>query len=63
MSIKQPIKQGDKVAYYIQRSTSTGVEQVRRVGTVRGRRDGKVIVLHPAKYTELVPEADIYLCE
>jgi len=62
-SIHHTLKKGDRVAYYITRSISAGVEQVRRVGTVQGWRDGKVIVLHPAKYTELVAEADIYLVE
>lgn len=63
MSIHQPLKLGDKVSYYIQRRISTGMEQVRRIGTVRGWRDGKVIVLHPAKYTTLVAEAELYLVE
>ena len=63
MSMKQPIKQGDKVAYYIRRRISTGVEQVRRVGIVQGWRDGKVIVLHAAGYTETIADADLYLVE
>lgn len=63
MNHNQPLKQGDKVAYYIKRRISTGVEQVRRIGTVQGWRNGQVIVLHPAKYIELVPEADLYLVE
>ena len=63
MSINQPIKKGDKVAYYIQRRISTGHQRVRRVGTVQGWRNGKVVVLHPAKYTELVAETDLYFVE
>jgi hypothetical protein len=63
MSMKQPLKQGDKVAYYIQRRISTGVEQVRRTGIVQGWRDGKVIVLHVAGYTETIADADLYLVE
>lgn len=70
MSITQPIKKSDKVAYYVKRRTSAtkskdhdisgGYRPVRRTGTVQGWRDGKVIVLHPAKYTELLAEADLY---
>ena len=63
MSINQPIKKGDKVAYYIRRRISTGHQRVRRVGTVQGWRNGKVVVLHPAKYTELVAETDLYFVE
>ena len=70
MSINQQIKKGDKVAHYIKRRTSavehaanSGGEQVRRIGTVQGWRDGKVIVLHAAKYTELVAEADLYFLD
>jgi hypothetical protein len=63
MSINKPLKQGDKVAYYIRRCTSTGVEQVRRTGIVQGWRDGRVIVLHAAGYTETMADADLYLVE
>jgi len=61
--IHHPIEKGDRVAYYLTRNSSSGVEQVRRVGTVQGWRDGKVIVLHPAKYTELVAQEDLYFVE
>ena len=66
--IDQPLKKGDRVAYYIDRRISTGhhstrTEQVRRTGIVHGWRDGKVIVLHKAGYTEDLAEADLYLVE
>lgn len=63
MSIHHPIKLGDKVAYYVQRLTSTGTAQLRRVGIVNGWHDGKVIVLHKAGYTKMVADADLYLVE
>lgn len=55
-TINQPAKKGDQVAYY-------NAKGQRRVGLVQGRRDGKVVVLHRARYTELVPEADLYLLD
>lgn len=63
MSINQSVKRGDKVAYYLQRRISTGTTQIRRVGIVQGWREGKVIVLHKAGYTEVVADADLYLVE
>ncbi|AOX99866.1 hypothetical protein [Jeongeupia sp. USM3] len=67
-SIKHTLKKGDRVAYYISRNISTGhhstrIEQVRRTGIVRGWRDGKVLVLHKAGYTEELDEANLYLVE
>ena len=67
-SIQQPLKKGDRVAYYINRNVSTGhhstrSEQIRRTGIVQGWRDGKVIGLHAAGYTEDLSEADLYLVE
>lgn len=64
-SIRHPLQQGDKVAYYVQRRVSAGhhttrIEQIRRTGIVQGWRDGKVIVLHKAGYTEDLAEADLY---
>ncbi len=66
--IDQPLKKGDRVAYYINRNISTGhhstrIEQVRRTGIVQGWRGGKVVVLHKAGYTEDLAEADLYLAE
>lgn len=67
-NIRQPLKKGDRVAYYIKRRISTGHHstrsiQVRRTGIVQGWRDGKVIVLHLAGYTETIADADLYLVE
>lgn len=67
-SIHRPLKKGDRVAYYINRKVSTGhhsarIEQVRRTGIVQGWRDGKVIVLHAAGYTETIADADLYLVD
>jgi hypothetical protein len=67
-SIHHPLQQGDKVAYYVQRRVSAGhhttrIEQIRRTGIVQGWRDGKVIVLHKAGYTEDLAEADLYYIE
>ena len=67
-STHHPLKKGDRVAYYIKRTISTGnhstrSEQIRRVGIVQGWRDGKVLVLHKAGYTEIVAESDLYLVE
>jgi hypothetical protein len=64
-SIHPILKKGDRVAYYIKRNISTGhhstrSEKVRRTGIVQGWRDGKVIVLHAAGYTEDLAEADLY---
>jgi len=66
--IDQPLKKGDRVAYYINRNISTGhhstrIEQVRRTGIVQGWRDGKVVVLHKAGYTEDLAEADLYFAD
>jgi hypothetical protein len=36
---------------------------VRRTGIVQGWRDGKVVVLHKAGYTEELNAADLYLVE
>lgn len=67
-SIHHTLQKGDRVAYYIDRKISTGhhstrIEQVRRTGIVQGWRDGKVIVLHKAGYTEDLNDADLYLVE
>ncbi|WP_338618356.1 hypothetical protein [Pigmentiphaga sp. CHJ604] len=71
MNVTQPVKKGDKVSYHIKRRTSaadapeSGIRDgwcsVRRVGTVKGRRDGKVVVQHADHTTDLVHEADLYL--
>ena len=65
---RHPLKKGDRVAYYINRNVSAGhhstrSEQVRRIGIVQGWRDGKVIVLHKAGYTEDLVETDLYFVE
>ena len=67
-SIRHPLQQGDKIAYYVQRRVSAGhhttrIEQIRRTGIVQGWRGGKVIVLHKAGYTEDLAEADLYYIE
>ena len=67
-SIRHPLQQGDKVAYYVQRRVSAGhhttrIEQIRRTGIVQGWRGGKVIVLHKAGYTEDVAQVDLYYVE
>jgi len=67
-SITHPLKKGDRVAYYINRNISTGhhstrIEQVRRTGIVQGWRNGKVLVLHKAGYTEELDEANLCLVE
>ena len=66
-NVQTPLKKGDKVAYYIARRVShgsgSGIEQVRRTGIVQGWRDGKVVVLHKAGYTEDLNDADLYLIE
>jgi predicted RNA-binding protein with TRAM domain len=64
-NVQPPLKKGDKVAYYITRRVShgSGIEQVRRTGIVQCWRDGKVVVLHKAGYTEHLNDADLYLVE
>ena len=67
-NIRQTLKKGDRVAYYIYRNISAGhhstrTTQVRRTGIVQGWRDGKVVVLHKAGYTEDLNDADLYLVE
>ncbi|MDR2188756.1 MAG: hypothetical protein LBE62_12040 [Azonexus sp.] len=54
-------KTGQRVAYIIERNFSAGYGdtrkvQVRRQGIVKGWRDGAVIVLHKAGYTEQIAE-------
>ena len=44
-------------------SHGSGTEQVRRTGIIQGWRDGKVVVLHKAGYTEDLDEADLYFVE
>ena len=66
--IRRTLQKGDHVAYYINRTISTGhhstrTTQVRRTGIVQGWRDGKVIVLHTAGYTETIADTDLYLVE
>lgn len=65
---RHTLKKGDRVAYYINRNLSTGhhsirIEQMRRTGIVQGWRDGKVIVLHKAGYTEDLVETELYFVE
>ncbi len=64
-NIQTTLKKGDKVAYYIARRVSygNGIEQVRRTGIVQGWRDGKVVVLHKAGYTEDLNAAALYIIE
>ena len=67
-NIHHTLQKGDRVAYYIDRKISTGhhtarITQVRRTGIVQGWRDGKVVVLHAAGYTEDLAEADLYIVE
>lgn len=66
--IRRTLQKGDRVAYYINRTISTGhhsirTTQVRRTGIVQGWCDGKVVVLHKAGYTEDLNDADLYLVE
>ncbi len=66
--IRRTLQKGDHVAYYINRTISTGhhstrTTQVRRTGIVQGWRGGKVVVLHKAGYTEDVAQADLYYVE
>lgn len=63
MSISQPVKQGDNVAYYIPYQIGTHKTQLRRVGTVKGWSDDKVIVLLPTLDVELVEEGALYLLD
>ena len=67
-NIHHTLQKGDRVAYYIDRNISTvhhstRTTQVRRTGIVQGWRDGKVVVLHKAGYTEDLNDADLYLVE
>ncbi len=67
-SIHRTLQKGDRVAYYINRTISTGhhstrTTQVRRTGIVQGWRGGKVVVLHKAGYTEDLAQADLYYVE
>lgn len=67
-NIHHTLQKGDRVAYYIDRKISTGhhstrTTQVRRTGIVQGWRDGKVVVLHKAGYTEDLAEVDLYVVE
>lgn len=66
--IRRTLQKGDRVAYYISRNISTGhhstrTTQVRRTGIVQGWRDGKVVVLHKAGYTEDLVQTDLYYVE
>lgn len=60
MSISPSIKKDDKVAYYIPYQIGTQKTQLRRVGTVKGWYDDKVIVLLPTLDVELVAEGALY---
>lgn len=66
--IHRTLQKGDRVAYTIDRTISTShhstrTTQVRRTGIVQGWRDGKVVVLHKAGYTENLNEAELYFVE
>ena len=66
--IRRTLQKGDHVAYYINRTISTGhhstrTTQVSRTGIVQGWRGGKVVVLHKAGYTEDLAQADLYYVE
>ena len=66
--IRRTLQKGDHVAYYINRTISTGhhstrTTQERRTGIVQGWRGGKVVVLHKAGYTEDLAQADLYYVE
>ena len=66
--IRHTLQKGDRVAYTINRTISTGhhstrTTQVRRIGIVQGWRGGKVVVLHKAGYTEDLAQADLYYVE
>ena len=62
-NIQTTLKKGDKVAYYIARRVSYGNGIERRTGIVQGWRDGKVVVLHKAGYTEDLNAAALYIIE
>lgn len=67
-TIQHTLTKGDRVAYYINRNVSTGhrstrLVQVRRTGIVQGWRDGKVVVLHKAGYTEDLAPTELYFVE
>lgn len=67
-NIQRTLQKGDRIAYTIDRTISTGhhstrATQVRRTGIVQGWRDGKVVVLHKAGYTEDLAEANLTLVE
>lgn len=67
-NIRHTLQKGDRVAYYIDHTISTGhhstrTTQVRRTGIVQGWRDGKVVVLHKAGYTEDLNAAALYIIE
>ena len=66
--VRRALQKGDRVAYTIDRTISTGhhstrTTQVRRIGIVQGWRGGKVVVLHKAGYTEDLAQADLYYVE
>ena len=54
-NLQPRLKKGDRVAYDIHRKISTGI--------VQGWRDGKVIVLHKAGYTEALAQTDLILID
>ena len=67
-NIQPRLKKGDRVAYDVHQSISTGhhstgLVPVRRTGIVQGWRDGKVIVLHKAGYTEALAQTDLILID
>ena len=67
-NLQPSLKKGDRVAYDIHRKSSSGhhstrLVPVRRTGIVQGRRDGKVIVLHKAGYTEALAQTDLILID
>ena len=67
-SHQRTLQRGDRVAYYIHRTISTGHHSSRTIpvrlsGIVQGFRDGQVLVLHQAGYTESLPEAQLYFVE
>ena len=67
-NLQPRLKKGDRVAYDIHRKISTGHHSTRsvavqRTGIVEGWRDGKVIVLHKAGYTEALAQTDLILID
>ncbi|MGL5631698.1 MAG: hypothetical protein ACRDD3_04990 [Azovibrio sp.] len=60
MKTRKSFKQGDEVIYLTPMLIGTHQTQVRRIGTVQGEQDGKVIVLHPNKEVELIAEEELY---